>query len=67
MIMVMKYEDDDSDMIVDEDDAYMIVDEHDAYMIVDENDAFVMMDSLLVDDNVITNVLSSICMPVSTS
>jgi len=53
--MVMKYEDDDSDMIVDE---------HDAYMIVDEYDAFVMMDSLL-NDNVIT--ISSTCMLVSTS
>ena len=61
--MVMKYEDDDSDMIVDEHDAYMIVDEYDAYMIV-EHDAFVMMDSLL-DDNVIT--ISSTCMLVSTS
>ena len=47
MRMVMKYEDDDSDKIVD------------------EHDAFVMMDSLLVDDNVIT--ISSICMLVSTS
>lgn len=47
MRMVMKYEDDDLDMMVD------------GY------DAFVVMDSLLVDDNIIT--ISSICMLVSTS
>jgi hypothetical protein len=34
-------------------------------MIVDEHDALVLMDSLLVDDKIIT--ISSICMLVSTS
>ena len=81
MRMVMKYEDDDSDMINDEHDAYMIVDEHDVYMINDEHDAYMIVDEYdaymivehdafvmmdsLLDDNVIT--ISSTCMLVSTS